>query len=148
MSKCHNYRVAVEVVVVKGGRVLLMKRASGCLVAPNAWCVSAGKVKYEEIPVDACLREAREEMQLDVEIIKEIGVRAFKGFDSKGEATYRLVYTYLVKSSDEEKEPVINEEHSEFRWVSKEELDDEKFDSISPKLKQLIKNTLNSSVIK
>ena len=143
MKEYPNYRAVVEVVLVKDGKVLLTKRAKDCVVAPNKWNVPAGKVKYEEIPVDACLREAKEEVQLDVDILNEIGVRAFKGYDANNEVTFRLVYTYLVQNKDDNKDPIIDEEHSEFCWVSKAELDNDKFDSMNPKLKQILKDNLN-----
>ncbi len=143
MKKYPNYRVAVEVVIIKGSKVLLTKRAGDCLVAPNKWCVPAGKVKYEEIPIDACVREAKEEVQLDVNVLKEIGVRAFKGEDSKGEFTYRLVYTYMVNVIGEHKEPIIDEEHSEFCWVTKEELDGLKFNTIDETLRRILKEHLD-----
>lgn len=138
MKEYPNYRVAVEIVIVKGNKVLLTKRASDCVVAPNKWCVPAGKVKYEEIPANACLRETREEVKLDVKILKELGVRAFKGLDSNNDVTYRLVYTYLVEIIGKNKEPIINEEHSEFCWIDKYEINDLKFNSLDENLKRMI----------
>ena len=39
---------------------------------------SAGKVKYEEIPVQGLYREAKEEINLDVELLEELSVRNLK----------------------------------------------------------------------
>lgn len=141
MKKYPNYRVAVEVLLIKDGKVFLAKRADDCQVVPGKWNVPAGKVKYEEIPAVGAVREALEETELEVEVEKEVGVRAFK-FELEGEDAFRLVYTYAVKQKDPSKEPVINYEHSTCEWVSKEQLDDEKFENMSVELKEIIKKVL------
>jgi len=56
-----NYRISVEIILLHEGKVLLTKRAEHCKVAPNVWNVPAGKVKYEEIPVQGLYREAKYE---------------------------------------------------------------------------------------
>ncbi|HEY8390519.1 MAG TPA: NUDIX domain-containing protein, partial [Clostridia bacterium] len=46
-----NYRISVEIILLHEGKVLLTKRAPHCKVAPNVWNVPAGKIKYDEIPI-------------------------------------------------------------------------------------------------
>lgn len=117
-----NYRVSVEGVIIRGDKVLLCKRAENAKVAPGVWNVPAGKVKYTEIPTDAVIREIEEETGLKVVKPKEVNVRAFEmEISSEDERAYRLVFTYVVECLDNN-EPQINEEHSEYRWVSREEL--------------------------
>lgn len=137
MKQYPNYRVSVEVVIKKGGKVLLAKRADDADVAPGEWCVPAGKVKYEEIPTAAVLREAKEETGLDVRLIAEIGCRAFK-MKAKGEDAFRLVYTYLVEPTTDD-DARIDEEHSEFSWVDQSELNDVRYASLLPELSNIIK---------
>tara|TARA_Y100000590_G_scaffold307419_1_gene347061 strand:+ start:4821 stop:5249 length:429 start_codon:yes stop_codon:yes gene_type:complete len=131
MKTYPNYRVSVEVVVSKDGKILLAKRADDAKVAPGAWCVPAGKVKYTEIPVAAAVREAKEETSLDVSVKAEIACRTAT-IKNGDEDAYRLIYTYLVEPTDSEQEVQIDEEHSEFVWVSKEELVSGKYDSLLP----------------
>jgi 8-oxo-dGTP diphosphatase len=142
MKEYPNYRVAVEIILLRDNKVLLAKRADESVVGPGRWCVPAGKVKYDEIPAHGCIREAKEETQLDVEIIEEINVRAFKNVDSSGETSHRLVFTYLVKAKDETKEPIINEEHSEYCWISPGELNDERFSNMSDDLRKILKRVI------
>ncbi|MEG1254598.1 NUDIX hydrolase [Clostridium sp.] len=138
MGNYPNYRIAVEAIIIHKDRVLLTKRANDCVVAPGVWNVPAGKVKYEEIPIDALYREAKEETNLDVELIKELNVRAFKS-RSTVEDIYRVMYTYLVKAKNYDlTDFAINEEHSEYAWVTKEELLDERFSSIHKNLKSIL----------
>jgi len=140
--KCYpNYRVAVEALIVRDGKVFLAKRADNCEVAPGKWNVPAGKVKYEEIPAAAVVREAMEETKLEVEVVAEVGVRAFK-FEHEGKDAFRLVYTYHVRVVGERSEPEIDDEHSECVWVSSEELDLPEYASLDGQLKECIRNIL------
>ncbi len=136
MSDYPNYRVSVELIIKNNDKILLAKRADDADVAPGQWCVPAGKVKYDEIPIVAALREAKEETGLDIAIISEVSCRTSK-IKSKGEDAYRLIYTYLVKPTTDDKEQ-INEEHSEFAWVRKDEVAHECFSSLSPNLRDII----------
>ncbi len=58
---------------------------------------------------------------------------------SGAEDAYRLVYSYLVEPLDNAQEVVLNDEHSELAWVSKEELMDKKYNSLLPEHIQIIK---------
>ena len=51
------------------GRILLMERADG-----SGWCLPCGWVEPNERPVDAVMREAREETGLTVEVKRLVGV--------------------------------------------------------------------------
>lgn len=144
MKEYPNYRVSVEILLERDHKIFLAKRADDCHVAPGKWNVPAGKVKYTEVPTHAVIREAKEETGLDVEIIKEVGVRAYS-FELDGKEAYRLVYTYLVKNLNQGTEPVLDEEHSCGEWVSLENLDHEKYHSMDPNLKNYIKNVLLES---
>ena len=47
--------------------------------------------------------------------------RAFEGQDAEGNTTYRLVFTYVIYI-DDDAEPQLDEEHSEGKWISGEEV--------------------------
>lgn len=137
-----NYRVSVEIVILHDGAVLLTKRSSDCIVAPDVWNVPAGKVKYEETPMQALFREAKEEIDAEIDFIRELSVRTFRA-ETKVEPIYRLVYTYLVRlKSNDRKNVTLNEKHSELCWVTKEELDNPRFASLGNVLRDLIRNVL------
>jgi 8-oxo-dGTP pyrophosphatase MutT (NUDIX family) len=140
MNMSHpNYRVAVEAVIYNEGKVLLTKRSDDALVAPGVWNVPAGKVKYEEVPKDAVLRECAEETNLNVDIVAELGTGAFKTKVGDEEA-YRLAMTYLVKPKEGETidNMKLNEEHSEAEWVDVKDVLNPRFDSIMPRLREII----------
>jgi 8-oxo-dGTP pyrophosphatase MutT (NUDIX family) len=134
-----NYRVAVEAVIYNEGKVLLTKRSEDALVAPGVWNVPAGKVKFEEVPRTAVIRECEEETKLQVDIIAELGTGAFKTKVGDEDA-YRLAMTYLVKPKQGEdvKNMQLNEEHSEAEWVDIKDVINPRFDSIMPRLREII----------
>lgn len=136
-----DYRVSVEIVLLKNNKVLLAKRSAQASVAPDCWSLPAGKVKFEEIPVEAVLREAKEEVGLDVEIMREVHCRALK-IKKSGREAYRLIYTYLVKQKNEEQDICLNDEHSEYLWVDAVALKEQKFSSLLPDVKEILEKLL------
>lgn len=145
MSNYPNYRVSVEIVLLHNNKILLTKRSPEAKVAPGVWNVPAGKVKYLETPIEALYRESKEEINLNVRFIKELGVRAFES-NNKDEKIYRLVYTYLVNIEENELSNFkLNDEHTEYKWVSGDEIKNKEFDTLDDSLKNIILFTLNKS---
>ncbi len=60
-------KLAVAVLIVRDGRVLLGRRGPG-VRAPGRWSFPAGFVERGEVVEAAAIREAREEVGLDVEL--------------------------------------------------------------------------------
>lgn len=138
MTNHPNYRISVEIIILHNNKILLTKRADNAEVAPGVWNVPAGKVKYHEVPLEALFREAKEETNLDVTLIRELNVRTFKG-KTANEDIYRLIFTYLVKpKSDDLTNFALNNEHSEFAWVDKEELMNEQFSTLHSDIVHII----------
>ncbi|HCC08071.1 MAG TPA: NUDIX hydrolase [Clostridiales bacterium] len=138
-----NYRVSVSIIIEHKGKVLLAKRSENTEIRPGKWEVPAGKVKYSEIPVEALIREAKEETNLDVELIKEVEVRAVK-LESEIEEVYRLIYTYLVRPKDGDISSLkMSNEHTEYAWVDKESLADHKYDSLHENVRRTVEYILN-----
>ncbi len=142
-----NYRVAVEAIIYNQGKVLLTKRSDDADVAPGVWNVPAGKVKFEEVPSAGVVRECLEETELHVDIIKELATSAFKTKVGQEDA-YRLAMTYLVALKDDEKVDnlKLNEEHSEYEWVNVQDVASPKFDSMMPRLRDIIMNISKNSL--
>ena len=62
----HNPVVGVAVIVMRGDRIVLARRARG--VYKGAWCIPCGYVEYDEDVRQAAQREFREETGLLVEV--------------------------------------------------------------------------------
>ena len=65
-------KVVTSTVVVRGDQIVLGLRS----IEPGRglWCLPGGFVNHDEAPADAARREAREEIGVDVEITRLIGV--------------------------------------------------------------------------
>ena len=138
MNNHPNYRVSVEIILMHEDKLLLTKRSTEAVVAPGVWNVPAGKVKFNEIPAGAAIREVKEETNMDLEGLKEIHVRTFEG-QTASEPIYRLIYTYVVNVADQQlKQFQLNDEHSESRWVTREELHSKDFDSLLPAFRSIL----------
>lgn len=136
-----NFRISVESVVYTdpglNAKVLLVKRAPNCKVAPGVWNVPAGKVDMLETTATAVVRETYEETKLRVEIVKFLSEQAFE-IKVGNEPTYRNMFTYLTRSVDSSQEVELDREHTEFAWVTKEMLELEQFSSLMPRLKTIL----------
>ena len=65
-------KVVTSVVVVHDGKIVLGRRAIE--PALGMWCLPGGFVNQDEDPVDAARRECREEIGVEVEITRLLGV--------------------------------------------------------------------------
>jgi len=68
MSDSARFVAAVAVAVFRGGRVLAMRRSLRKDAGAGAWETLSGRVLPGEQPLQAALREAREECGLEVTI--------------------------------------------------------------------------------
>ncbi|MDN3504935.1 MAG: NUDIX domain-containing protein [Rhabdochlamydiaceae bacterium] len=130
------FRLSVEVVLVHESKVLVTKRADSCSVAPGVWNVPAGKVDIGETTFDAVIRETREEVGINVFVVKILSETATTVIKA-GVPASRNIFTYHVETEGTT-EVVLNEEHSEYAWVSAAELADSKYDSMLPRLRKAI----------
>jgi len=95
------------------GKYLLLKRADKEKIKHfGNWECPGGKLEEGESFEDAAIREAKEEVNLDIEIIKTV-----KKLDKNGET---IAIVFLGKPSTTE--ITISEEHSDYGWFSYEEL--------------------------
>ncbi|MFC6038848.1 NUDIX hydrolase [Paenisporosarcina macmurdoensis] len=139
MTHHPNYRVSVEIILKKNDKILLAKRSEEAAVAPGVWNVPAGKVKFHEIPLEAAYRELKEETNLNLDKLTEIHVRTFEG-NTVSEPIYRLIYTYVADITDAQLANFqMNDEHSEYVWVSQDELNDESYNSLLSEFRKILK---------
>ena len=82
-------RVAVGVVILLNGKLLLVKR--GQEPAKGLWTVPGGLVDVGEKVRDAAVREAKEELGLDIKIDRLLDVVDYIERDKKGDIRYHYV---------------------------------------------------------
>ena len=107
--------VIVAVIENSEGRMLLLKRSLKSSWAPNLWNIVTGKIEKGEGPVEAALREIREEVALPVSLQEEYA-RYDVDYDGK------IWRTYAFRFSTDHADPILNDEHVDFAWVMPQEL--------------------------
>ena len=108
-----------KVVIICGPKVLVLKRSRWVIYHPHRWDVPGGATDPGESLDNAAARECLEEAGYEVEPTK------LRLVDSQskmrdGKPAERFCFAYFV---DEEFEPKLSFEHSEFAWLSLNELD-------------------------
>jgi 8-oxo-dGTP diphosphatase len=114
-------KLTVDAVIVDSGRVVLIRRVNPPF--KDCWALPGGFVEVGETVEAACVREAREETSLDVEIVRLIGVFSDPKRDPRGH-TASAAYICrvgggLLKGADDAKEA---------RWFALEKLPKLAFD--------------------
>ena len=109
-------RESVSSVLLKDGKVLMLKRPEGCHSFPGIWSLVAGSIEPGESPEEAAGREIMEETAIEVgapdAALDPIYVR-------EGRTLWKVYpFAYRVKDA----EPVLNEENEDFRWVSPDDI--------------------------
>ncbi len=103
------------VAVFRGGRVLAMRRSAHRDAGAGAWEALSGRVVPGEDPLQAALREAREESGLDV----AIDPRPVASYQAKRNQDDMVVVVY--RGASEAGEVVVSAEHDRFAWMTQDE---------------------------
>ena len=112
-------KLIAHTLIEKDGKYLLIKRSKikrGLPnVSPSYWDIPGGSVEENELPREAALREAMEEVNQKLRINKIIHE------DSQFDASKDTVFTRLVYAGEilEERDFILDpEEHTDFKWIS------------------------------
>ena len=102
----------------KSGELLIARRAKNKKIAGGKWNLIGGKVEPGETPEEGAKREIEEESAIHVlkEVLYplEVSLRDY-------EHTSFECHVFIAKTNDQE--IMINEEHSEFLFISEKEID-------------------------
>lgn len=112
-------KLIAHTLIEKDGKYLLIKRSKIKRGLPNVypsyWDIPGGSVEENELPREAALREAMEEVNQKLRINKIIHE------DSQFDASKDTVFTRLVYAGEilEERDFILDpEEHTNFKWIS------------------------------
>ena len=114
---------SVIIVVVKGNKFLAVERSKSDYWMPLHWSMPGGHISEGESPYRAAKRELEEETKLVAKTIVYLGTK--HGKDSKK--------LYLYKCEDFDGDVTLNFEHSDYKWITLDEVDDLK---TTPRLKE------------
>lgn len=112
-------KLIAHTLIEKDRKYLLIKRSKIKRGLPNVypsyWDIPGGSVEENELPREAALREAIEEVNQKLRINKIIHE------DSQFDASKDTVFTRLVYAGEilEERDFILDtEEHTDFKWIS------------------------------
>lgn len=109
-------KIALKGIIVREDKVLVAKRALTDKIGAGNWEVIGGKLEFGE-DTESCLkREVREEVNLEIDIE---GIIYAKNVVID-EETQMFLVVYLCRYKDGEVK--LSDEHTDFKWVNKEEL--------------------------
>ena len=106
-----NSRLAVKSFIVKGNKLLLVKRANDSPHLPGIWEPPGGRLELGENPFLGLKREAKEEVDLDIEVSHPLTIRHFVREDQQ---TVTLINFLCKLKSGQLK---LSDEHSNYKWV-------------------------------
>ena len=132
-------KLIAHTLIEKDGKYLLIKRSKIKRGLPNVypsyWDIPGGSVEENEMPREAVLREAMEEVNQKIRINKIIHE------DSQFDASKDTVFTRLVYAGEilAERDIILDlEEHTDFVWISS--LKDIESDLVVPYLLEIFAN--------
>ncbi len=67
----------VLAIILKDGRILVNKRTENCEWEPDVWSIPCGKVEKDENPEEAVVRELKEELGVEVRVVKKVSERTY-----------------------------------------------------------------------
>lgn len=144
--KARLFEIGVRAILVRDGKILILKRASGNIRSSDKYDLPGGAVERGEGMEEALNREIQEETVLKVEIGPLLSISDSEkdyALDEENESNIKvfrklIIYLVFYKSG----EVKLSEEHQSFEWLDMEnaiKLFDEKDPFYSRKKQTLIK---------
>ena len=117
----------IRVVDSAGG--LVVNNGQVCLAwqpRRKNWAIPKGTIEAGETPVQAAIREVREETGIIAEPVKELGMierEGLKGEDSKGRdlAVWKTIHMFLFRTDEEELKPTDTKTKHMAKWYTLDE---------------------------
>jgi ADP-ribose pyrophosphatase YjhB (NUDIX family) len=126
----------VDLMLVHDNKFLLLYRKNH--PEKDKWCFPGGRIHKNEKILDAVKRKAKEELGLDVKIIKPIGfyeTQFDKGiFPDLKTGVHTINLTYLVKPLNNDFKIRIDKSSENFKWF-------ENFNELIPYVQKIIKDS-------
>lgn len=108
--------VAVKGLIINDGKALIVKRSSNDDVGAGTWECAGGKIDFGESLEQALIREVKEEVGLEINVENLLFASTFNTNPKR----QVVILTYLCTSSN--RDVMLSEEHSEYKWCNRVEL--------------------------
>lgn len=112
-------KVITKSLIFNKGKLLIVKRSKDDNVFPNLWELPGGTVEFGESVESALIRETKEEVGLDVKMVRPISVFDFVR-EKKDAQVHAIQINYIVEKIRDGKVK-LSHEHDDFAWVSKKD---------------------------
>jgi 8-oxo-dGTP diphosphatase len=133
-----NIYPALKAIIVKNGKILILKRSEKEDCFKNQWDLPGGRIKFGEDPKEALKREIKEEAGIRVEIIRPVRIWTF--FEDRGK-TQVVGITMLCKYKSGKVK--VGKEHESYRWVKPKEIENYNInEGIKKDIKEAVKNKI------
>jgi 8-oxo-dGTP diphosphatase len=107
--------VAVKGLIINNGKALIIKRGKNVKFGVGTWECVGGKINFGEDLQAALIREAKEEVGLDITVEKILYATSYPSPER-----HLIILTYLCRSC--ETNVILSEEHLDYRWCTKDQL--------------------------
>jgi len=122
----------VSCFIKRNEKILLLKRSEKVRSYRGKWATVSGYVEKNELPEETALKEIREEIGVEVKLIRKGKIIHVK--DKEGN-WFVHPFLFEIKSGNIR----IDWEHVEYRWIKPEEI--KNYDAV-PMLKEALENVL------
>jgi len=132
-----NVRAAVKGLIMKDEKFLAIRQK---LKSSFIWDLPGGRIEFGGDPHSTLQREIKEEVGMEVKIIKPIGMwYFFRESDGDQIAATTFLCRPKTEGIDLDSNPDKDEKISEFRWVTPEEFLGKIFPTSHESMKEMIK---------
>jgi 8-oxo-dGTP diphosphatase len=111
-----NFCSGIHILVKRGDKFLVLRRCDDLEKEPSCWDLPGGTIEFGESPVEAAIRETKEESGLDMKVNQMLGAWAFES--EAGYWSIELI-AYGVATGGDIK---LEDKFSEHQWLSLEEM--------------------------
>jgi 8-oxo-dGTP diphosphatase len=105
-----------KAIIVREGKYLILLRSPKAKFFPEHWDFPGGKLEENESPKEGIKREVIEETGLNVEIGEVVGIYEM---NLEPDVVHKFTVYSVLEDTGEVK---LSHEHTEFKWVTKDEL--------------------------
>ena len=115
-----NTKIVLTGILKSDDLLLIVKRDENDELYPGAWEFPGGHLENGETLVEGLKRELKEEIGLNRDIESRIISYDDEVKNKNGELIHNLEINFLIPVNKEEIEVVLSEEHSDYKWVTKD----------------------------
>lgn len=122
MPKRPRFRVGLKGIILRNGRVLLLRRRSDLDLHPSVWDLPGGGLELGESLEESLKREVREETGFAVSVVRPVHAWTIRNTLRSGESFPGVIVCFECKSNATGSPRLDLSEHRDFAWVSRKAL--------------------------